>query len=665
MFRTQSLISKISAHANFGAQSFAIIRIKSFSIIRNQSGEKICVKVVENKSGGCCGKIVIEYSLKSVRSTAEILMKEGGEMDTERLLSKKIGYCIFGFMGFWCALLWKAEHDLAAGGNLIWNGSYIGKLLAFSMLGVLAGVVICAVVYRTAEHRGILLKRQTAQDVAQSAQKVARAASVLTPGKVFWLSLLMILLCWLPCYLAYYPGICSYDTTIQLSQITDNTFIDHHPIAHTLLLQGAITLGNTLFGSANEGIAVWVAVQMVFFAAVFAYALMQVYRFRVKRGWMLCLALYSMLYPFHWYMSVTTTKDTWFGAFFLMQMISLCVMLARGERTTWFSREGVLFLNGTIGMVVFRNNGRYAVLVLLLFLLLTVWRGKKRRRLYVTVFAYTVVGLLLGCMITSALYRLTDAQQGDRREMLSMPIQQLARCMVYHGGIGVVAEDDNTMRPEHKAIINDFLLDESYREYRPDISDPVKRHTNTYVVRYRAKEFITTYLELLLQYPGDFINAVLATNAGYLTPGDVSHATINVNGRDRGLGYVQTRWVDSVLNPQGIYKASKWEGLHEVLENWADENAYLNIPILKYLFVPGTYLWFYLLLAGALLVRRRWHMLLPLSLVLGYFATLLLGPTVQLRYLYPIMIVAPFVVPLSFAREMRQSDGEIRNGSDA
>lgn len=260
---------------------------------------------------------------------------------------------------------------------------------------------------------------------------------------------------------------------------------------------------------------------------------------------------------------------------------------------------------------------------------------------------YALTGFLIGNLLMTGLFSVTGAEQGDRREMLSMPIQQLARCMIYHGGVGVLPEDDNTMSPEAKALINDFLLNESYKEYRPDISDPVKRHTNTYVVRYRIKEFAATYLGLLAEYPGDFVNAALAVNAGYFSPSDESHAFINLNGRDRGLGYIQTRWLDNELNPKGIYKASKWDGLHQILETWADENAYLKLPVLKYLFVPGTCLWLYLLLAGYLLIHKKYAMLLPLSLVLGYYVTLVLGPTVQLRYIYPVMIVLPFLVCLA------------------
>lgn len=179
------------------------------------------------------------------------------------------------------------------------------------------------------------------------------------------------------------------------------------------------------------------------------------------------------------------------------------------------------------------------------------------------------------------------------------------------------------------------------------ISDPVKTHTNTYVVRYRTVEFAETYLNLLTHYPGDFINAALAVNAGYLNPEDTSHALVYEREGAVGEGYVAMIEMTDTLAEWGIYKDSKLPGLYEVMLTWADENAYLKLPILKYLFVPGTYLWLYLVLAGYLMICRKFRYLLPLTFVMGYYITLFLGPTVQLRYIYPLMLALPFYAMLS------------------
>lgn len=566
-------------------------------------------------------------------------------MKSTELLSKKKGFFIFACIGFLCAFLWKAEKDLAITGNIFWTGKYILGILFFALIvGGGIGSLLCLFLYKTYEGKfaGIRDKAVNFQPKINCELGLSKRKS----WQVFAGSAALVLLSLLPVYLAYYPGICAYDTSIQLEQIVRANYIDHHPILHTLLLKWFLGIGNVL-GNATIGIGIYMALQVLTVACAFAYGVATLHHFKISEWVLVVVQLFFMLYPFHWYMSVTTTKDTLFTVFFLVQMVSLYGLLLEKDKGRWRNLFVGMYMLGTVGMILLRNNGKYAMLVLLGILLLVILFGKKNRKLWLRISAISLMLFLLGNLILSGLFRATNAVQGDKREMLSMPIQQLARTMVYHGGLGMEESDDNTLTAEDKALINEFILYEKYRDYRPEISDPVKSFTNTYVVRYKAKEFISTYLSLLVRYPGDYVNAALAVNAGFLSPGDVSHATINQISGQPGLGYIQTTWVDEAMESQGVYKDSKWESLHRSLEKWADENGYLKLPILKYLFVPGTVLWAYLLLLGICLLKRAYNRLIPLSLVLGYYGTLILGPTVQLRYIYPLMVVLPLVWILS------------------
>lgn len=589
-------------------------------------------------------------------------------METERVLAKKTGYVFFSFVGVLLVFFCKTGMDLAEDGNILWTGDYVLPLLALSLgLGILLGCGICFLLCRLAESRFITVKSITGKlimDKLHMRPMRNRAAQIADgncsgkwkwwaecpadrKGRVFLVSFLLVLISFLPVYLAFYPGICAYDITIQMEQLELGMLNEHHPLLHTLLIKGMLTVGTRVFGSVNVGIALYVALQMMTLALAFAYALTLLYFSGAKWYWKLSGLLYCLFFPFHHYMAVSTTKDTIFSAFFLVCLLSLAVLLKEKRNNLKVGKTDMVLLFSGVGAVLFRNNGKYAMLVLVCFLLLAIWRGKDGRRMYVRLFGVVAVALVVGQLILTAVFHVSGAGQGDKREMLSMPIQQLARCMVYHGGAGVMPEDDNTISDEDKALINDFLLNESYKYYQPSLSDPVKTHTNTYVVRYRTGEFVGTYLRLLGEYPGDFVNAALALDAGYLYPGDVSHAYVYAREGAVGEGYVQVIWAEERLNGWGVHKDSKWQWLHDVMETWADENAYLDIPVLKYFFVPGSYLWLYLIWAGWLLLTRRYKMLLPLGLVLGYYITLLLGPTVQLRYLYPLMIALPFLVLLA------------------
>ncbi|MBD5551015.1 MAG: hypothetical protein HDQ96_07560 [Lachnospiraceae bacterium] len=573
-------------------------------------------------------------------------------MKQNRLLSKPIAYTIFGLTGFFFIFCLLTGRELAAEGNILWTAGHTFQILGISfVVGGALGFLICLLFYRWAKSVNTVNmynedKRNANGQKDQAFRRISCLLWKRADGKSSWIvflgTLLFEFLAWLPAFLAYYPAICAYDIPVQTEQIVSGMYIDHHPLAHTLLLKGTMWLGETVFGSVNTGIGCYALFQMLFLAAAFAFGVYCLHRHQVRRIWLFLVQLFCIFYPFHQYMSISVTKDTIFSAFFVLFLSALWEIV--DGRKSYVP----LFIFAGIGVILFRNNGKYAFLVLLFFILIAVIFGKERRIFWGKVLFLAAGTFLIGNLALSGIFRAVSAGQGDKREMLSLPIQQLSRTMVYHGGVSVMPEDDGTMSDTDRALINDFILEEAYRDYRPDFADPVKSHTNTYVARYRAKDFLSTYLGLFFQYPGDYLNAALAVNAGYLYPGDVSHAYINAQeGQEAGGGYVQTRWDELTLNERGIYKDSKWPGLMKRMEKWTNDNAYLKYPVLKYLFVPGVWFWFYLLLTGWLLINRKFAKCIPLMLVFGYYLTLFLGPTVQLRYLYPVMAAFPFFIVLN------------------
>ncbi len=556
---------------------------------------------------------------------------------------------------------------LTTEGNLVWSFPYFLRTLAFSAVcGIFVGGLFGWGVYQMC--RGSMEKETLKEAVCRGEEREKKLLGGLSPFLVGLCSFGLLLLAWLPVFLAYYPGICAYDSYVQLEQIVNGAYNEHHPLIHTLLLQGCMELGRGLFHSANAGIALYSVLQSVLLAGAMAYGVTFLLKAFVRKGMKAktisillgAVQCYMMFCPFHAFLAVSVTKDVIFSAFMLMQTISLLALLEAGEKGN-FAVNGSIFVIASVGAMLFRNNGKYAMLVLIfgLFMALVYGFKKKRERAFWgKLFAASLASLLLSMVLLGSLASSLGAVQGDKREMLSIPIQQLARTMIYHGGAGVLEEDDNTMALEDKALIQEFLLNESYKLYRPDISDPVKRNTNTYVARYRIKDFLNTYVGLFLKYPGEYVNAFLAVNAGYLNIADTSHSKINLSDTESGLGYVQTRWEEDDFLRAGVYKDSKWPALFSWLEQWADSNAYLNIPVFSLLLKPGIYFWICVGTAVTFMLRRQFRMLLPLLFAAGYYLTLLFGPTVQLRYVYPIMLIVPFIMCVCGWSIRRSADDE-------
>ena len=80
----------------------------------------------------------------------------------------------------------------------------------------------------------------------------------------------VLLLCWLPCYLAIFPGNFVYDATGEYNQII-NGYNGNYPILHSVLITRIMSLMYAWTGSYNAGIAVFTIAQMILLAILFRH----------------------------------------------------------------------------------------------------------------------------------------------------------------------------------------------------------------------------------------------------------------------------------------------------------------------------------------------------------------------------------------------------------
>ena len=68
------------------------------------------------------------------------------------------------------------------------------------------------------------------------------------------------------------------------------------------------------------------------------------------------------------------------------------------------------------------------------------------------------------------------------------------------------------------------------------------------------------------------------------------------------------------------------------------ENTYQKIPVVSMFFSSGMTCWIMLLYAGWCIYIKKYKHLVAFTFVFGLWLTLLLGPVVLYRYIYPIVI---------------------------
>lgn len=437
------------------------------------------------------------------------------------------------------------------------------------------------------------------------------------------------ILVWSIYFLAYYPGILSYDFFVQIFQYMHSWITTHHPVVHTLLIGHFWELGIVGLKDANLGIAMYCILQMLVLSLVYLRGAYLLLKFGIGKWGYILYSAFVALFPLNGFMACTVTKDVLFSAFVLLLVMTIIEIYFCHEDT--ISKTSYVLLGlGIWGTCIFRNNGKYALLGLFLGIFLILKKDKEDYKKYMRVFRFSIIVFAASLLTLVAVKVFSNAAAGNPREMLSVPMQQMARIAVNH---------HETMDPDLLAYIESCIGPDYVTKYVPAISDPIKEQFDIYAVLNEPMTFVKNYFKMLVQYPKDFFAAFFELNAGYLFFWDESCAWINGD-----YGYIQTYANEVSLEGLGITLDSKLPKLHEYLQNWTTKNLYLNNIILRVLLTPAWY--FYLAIAYfvyALFKKNKKH--LPIALFFAaYFVTLFLGPGVMVRYIYPVMISEFFIL---------------------
>lgn len=458
--------------------------------------------------------------------------------------------------------------------------------------------------------------------------------------QVFFFYAGIILLFWVPVFLAYYPSVFAYDAEAQFYQFLAHDYSTHHPLIHTLFLEAFFRLGEMMFGSYSAGMAMHSATQMFIMAAILGYVMMILYQAETSWVMRFALLIFYALFPVNSILALSTTKDVIFSGLVLLYVVKLYQWCGvEGRKTKSFL---LVFIALSVLMLLFRNNALYAYLAAQPFSYY-LWKksaGEHQSEAAETIAVrkqYIVVVLVTLVLFTAAgagLKSVTLAKNGSPREMLSVPLQQMARTRVVHE-----EEIDVSMREE----LNAYLPSEwVFAAYNPHLADPVK---NRAIIHDNPAGLIKTWIKLGVRFPVTYVDAFLDNSIGYWYIADKSHAEIYGIGTESGFGYLST---DNRTMPAGceIVEHSYFPALRVFMERIVSDNEYQKIPFLSVIFAPAFYWWLLYLYMAFYLYRKEYKMLLPVMFLLMYYFTLLLSPTVLIRYMYPFVISVPMILCL-------------------
>lgn len=451
-------------------------------------------------------------------------------------------------------------------------------------------------------------------------------------GNIFLICWLVILLCWIPVFLAYYPAVMSYDFHRQSQEAYKGYiwFNSHHPLIHTFLIRVFFRLGE-LIKSYQASMAIFSLLQMMILSAVLAYSCQMMERLLHRRWPSLIAMLLFALLPIHPVLAISMTKDILFTAFFLLLLLLMIELrMYYGGKFGRCMLYIAMALTGIL-MILFRNNAVYAFMVFAVFYVIMA----EKKKLQIAVLCAVV--LMGGQGAKSLMQNAMQAGSGSKVEMYSLFIQQFGRVGRYHEG---------SLSAQDYWLLDHYVHHEYWEKYNPPLADTIKglvAVSNFLDWEDDIPTMLRNWLKFGLEYPNDYIDAFLALTSGYWFLDDVSHAEVLGYGDDTNLGLLYTFNASVSDSFEGIESHSFLPGLLNIYQKIVNGNCYFDWPVLSSLFKPAWYCWALVLVMISLVYLRCGRKLYVCLFPFLYLMTLFLGPVVNMRYVYPIIVAVPFL----------------------
>jgi hypothetical protein len=107
-------------------------------------------------------------------------------------------------------------------------------------------------------------------------------------------------------------------------------------------------------------------------------------------------------------------------------------------------------------------------------------------------------------------------------------------------------------------------------------------------------------------------------------------------------------WLTDGYNILGIERNSLFPQYENYLRNVSVNLLHERVPILSTLLNQAFPFWLSMFVLAFILYQKKYRLLIPLLVVIGFWGTMLLGPLIAIRYAFPIIVCIPTIFTLIF-----------------
>ena len=446
-----------------------------------------------------------------------------------------------------------------------------------------------------------------------------------------WLIALILLLCWLPCWLALFPGGFCYDTENEFNQ-QFLTYKSDFPRLHSALIIGCLNAAHALFGSYNAGIAIYAAVQMVAFSAMFADMLATFHRKKLRPGILLVLAAYFAFFPVIALIVTHIGRDTLFAG--LLTYLGFLFYQLASDSREFFSRTGKpLLLGAVLSLTILsRNNNSEIIMLALLVIMNAVVLIKTRRRHSKGIRAFVVSNIFVFVFLSLALNAICQPITGaNLRASMSLVSQTLVRAYI----------DEPEKWTEQDRADYEYHINMEHFRYCAECADYSKNLLRNIKGAGNGVRFVRLWLRMGVKCPGSYLNAFLAQTRYMWYPDSLIDGYVRAELYETEKCYFST----GVSNPG--HRISLWPRGEAFYWQLSRSVNFEKIPLLSMLFSIGFQYWLLLHCVFYAIYRRRKRLLLPLGAMMVYLFFCFFIPIVLMRYFMPLFLFFPLTVVMT------------------
>lgn len=470
--------------------------------------------------------------------------------------------------------------------------------------------------------------------------------------KSLFLVALIFFISYIPYFLYYFPGNINVDSMGSLYQITGmKSYSNFQPILYTLILGGFWNFGKMIFGTSTAGIATYVIFQMMYTSIVFSIILYYMSKRKIDKKWRIITFLFFILNPLNAWFTVRVEKGMLFHLTLILVIIGIIDIVH--EKEGFFKKIWKPILLGivTIVMIFLRNNGIYALILTLPFLIIScrnIWKK------IVILFGLVLVTIM---SIQGPIFKVLNINYSNPAEAFAVPMQQFARISKF---------DSDRLSEEDKKIIQEYFpagLEKVSNDYVPWFADPTKWNFSSEAFSQDKKNFILQYFKFAFEFPIQTISALVFNTGNNYSPNFNVWGILEMYGEETQDIYPESGEEDRELY---IKFMNEYPIQDEPLVNLSfldtlNEEILKVKPVISNIFSNiGLYFWILILCFAYCIYKKQYRNMVMLLPILGLWITAIAAPMVDLRYVYSMFLITPLFIGviLRDSKDIKENENE-------